>query len=105
MCAEKRESVRLTKAAAKKLIGQIARGAKIEDKGNRYTGADIFQAEVEGLELVIKCENDWFSKNGRINLIISDRWGGGSIVLCFHPDTLERDFEAEDKLRKEMMEK
>lgn len=68
-------------------------------------GADIYEALVDSLDLVVKCENDWYSQNERINLLISDRWGGGSIVMCFDPDTLERDIEAEDKLRKELKER
>ena len=77
----------------------------VEDKSNRAVGADIYEALVDSLDLVVKCENDWYSQNERINLLISDRWGGGSIVMCFDPDTLERDIEAEDKLRKELKER
>ena len=102
MSVRKRGGVRLTKTVAKKLIGRIARGAEVEDKSNRAVGADIYEALVDSLDLVVKCENDWYSQNERINLLISDRWGGGSIVMCFDPDTLDRDFEAEDKLRKEL---
>lgn len=105
MSVRKRGGVRLTKTVAKKLISRIARGAEVEDKCNRDVGADIFEAWVDNLDLVVKCENDWYTQSGRINLIISDRWGGGSIVMCFDPDTLERDIEAEDKLRKELKER
>ena len=93
MSTKKQVGVRLTKTEAKKIISRIARGA------------DIFEAWVDTLDLVVKCENDWYTQSGRINLIISDRWGGGSIVMCFDPDTLDRDLEAEDKLRKELKER
>lgn len=105
MSVRKLGGVRLTKTAAKKLIGRIARGAEVEDKSNRDVGADIFEAWVDTLDLVVKCENDWYTQSGRINLIISDRWGGGSIVMCFDPDTMDRDLEAEYKLRKELKER
>lgn len=105
MSTAKRGGIRLTKTVAKKLIDRIARGAEIEDKSNRAVGADIFEAWVDTLDLVVKCENDWYTQSGRINLIISDRWGGGSIVMCFDPDTMDRDLEAEDKLRKELKER
>lgn len=105
MSAKKQVGVRLTKTVAKKLIGRIARGAEVEGKSNRDGGADIYEAWVDTLDLVVKCENDWYTQSGRINLIISDRWGGGSIVMCFDPDTLDRDLEAEDKLRKELKER
>lgn len=105
MSTAKRGGIRLTKTVAKKLIGRIARGAEIEDKSNRAVGADIFEAWVDTLDLVVKCENDWYTQSGRINLIISDRWGGGSIVMCFDPDTMDRDLEAEYKLRKELKER
>lgn len=105
MSTAKRGGIRLTKTVAKKLIGRIARGAEVEDKSNRDVGADIFEAWVDTLDLVVKCENDWYTQSGRINLIISDRWGGGSIVMCFDPDTMDRDLEAEYKLRKELKER
>ena len=105
MSVRKRGRVRLTKTVAKKLIGRIARGAEVEDKSNRAVGADIYEALVDSLDLVVKCENDWYTQSGRINLIISNRWGGGSIVMCFDPDTLERDIEAEEDLWKKMKER
>ena len=105
MSAKKQVGVRLTKTAAKKIISRIARSAEVEDKCNRDVGADSFEAWVETLDLVVKCENGWYTQSGRINLIISDRWGGGSIVMCFDPDTMDRDLEAEYKLRKELKER
>lgn len=101
MSKRKKGGVRLTKATAKKLIGRVARGAEIEDECNRNLGADIYEACVDGLDLVVKCENDWSARNRRINLTISDRWGGGHITICLDPETLERDLVAEDELRKE----
>ena len=47
----------------------------------------------EGLE--IRCENDWFNHNGRIKLTIGNVDGGTPIVRYYHPDTLNRDYVAE----------
>lgn len=99
MSGRKKGSVRLTKVTAKKVIGRIARRTEVEDRSNRAVGADIYEASVDGLDLIIRCENDWFAQNGRINLIISDRWGGGHITLCFDPETMERDPAEEEALR------
>lgn len=105
MSARKRGGVRLTKTVAKKLIRRIARGAEVEDKCNRTVGADVYEALVESLDLVIKCENDWYAQNERINLSISDRWGGGHILMCIDPGTLERDQKAEEDLWERMRER
>ena len=105
MNAKKRGGVRLTKAVAKKIIGRIAPGAEMEDKSNRALGADIYESWVEGLDLVVKCENDWHVQNRLINVVVMDRLGGGSIMLCLDPDTLERNYEAEDELRKRVRER
>lgn len=55
----------------------------------------IFKASTgpEGLE--IRCENDWFNHNGRIKLTIANVDGGTPIVRYYHPDTLNRDYVAE----------
>lgn len=47
----------------------------------------------EGLE--IRCENDWFNHNGRIKLTIANVDGGTPIIRYYHPDTLNRDYVAE----------
>ncbi len=47
----------------------------------------------EGLE--IRCENDWFNRNGRIKLTICNVDGGTPIIRYYHPDTLNRDYVAE----------
>ena len=55
---------------------------------------DIAATGPEGLE--IRCENDWFNHNGRIKLTIANVDGGTPIVRYYHPDTLNRDYVAED---------
>ena len=55
----------------------------------------IFKASTgpEGLE--IRCENDWFNHNGRIKLTVGNVDGGTPIIRYYHPDTLNRDYLAE----------
>lgn len=43
----------------------------------------------------IRCENDWFNHNGRIKLTIGNVDGGTPIIRYYYPDTLNRDYVAE----------
>ena len=64
-------------------------------------GAVIFTAPVgpEGLE--IKVENDWFTRNGCIKVIVHDTSGGSCLTMYFSPNTFERDYSAEEFDKKE----
>lgn len=59
----------------------------------------VFEAKTDGL--TIRCENDWYSHNGRIRLSIQDDSSGSVIVRYYDPETLERDFEEEEKEKRE----
>lgn len=87
-------NVFLTKRVAWELISRIHTGLNIKKE---VTPSDvaIYKATTgpEGLE--IRCENDWFNRNGRIKLTISDVEGGTPIIRYYHPDTLNRDYVAE----------
>ena len=63
--------------------------------GSHPPDVAIFKASTgpEGLE--IRCENDWFNHNGRIKLTIANVDGGSPIIRYYHPDTLNRDYVAE----------
>lgn len=86
------KTVKLTKKTAWELISRIHPRLNIS-KDSTPPDVAIFRASTgpEGLE--IRCENDWFNYNGRIKLTISD--GGNTIIQYYHPDTLNRDFVAE----------
>ena len=86
-------NVKLTKRKAWELISRIHPRLNIKQEATPSDVA-IFKASTgpEGLE--IRCENDWFNHNGRIRLTISD--GENQIIQYFHPDTLNRDYVAED---------
>ena len=87
-------NVFLTKRVAWELISRIHTELNIKKE---VTPSDvaIYKATTgpEGLE--IRCENDWFNRNGRIKLTISDVEGGTPIIRYYHPDTLNRDYVAE----------
>lgn len=87
-------NVKLTKRVAWELISRIHPRLNIQKE---ITPPDvaIFKASTgpEGLE--IRCENDWFNHNGRIKLTIGNVDGGTPIIRYYHPDTLNRDYVAE----------
>lgn len=85
--------LKLTKKTAAKLIGKICPKLSIY-RDNTPQEVAIYRAYTgpEGLEIV--CENDWYNHNGKIKLTIRDctAW----IIQYYNPETLERDFAAED---------
>ena len=87
-------NVKLTKRKAWELISRIQPRLNIKQEATPSDVA-IFKASTgpEGLE--IRCENDWFNHNGRIKLTIGNVDGGTPIIRYYHPDTLNRDYVAE----------
>lgn len=87
-------NVKLTKRKAWELISRIHPRLNIKQEATPPDVA-IFKASTgpEGLE--IRCENDWFNHNGRIKLTIGNVDGGTPIIRYYHPDTLNRDYVAE----------
>ena len=91
------KTIRLTKKTATQLIHRIMpRAVVIKDE----TGPEaiIVRAVTDPNGLEIRCENDWFKRNKRIKLTITD--GENTIVHYYSPTTLNRDF-IEEKLEKE----
>lgn len=85
--------VKLTKKTAAQLIYQICPRLNII-KDATPPDVAIFKASTGPNGLEICCENDWFDHNGRIKLTITD--GGGTFITqYFRPNTLKRDFGAE----------
>lgn len=87
-------NVKLTKRMAAELIYRIYPRLNIR-KDTTTPDVAIFTAHtgMEGLE--IRCENDWLNHNGRIKLTIANVDGGTPIIRYYHPDTLKRDYVAE----------
>lgn len=92
-------NVKLTKRKAWELISRIQPRLNIKQEATPSDVA-IFKASTgpEGLE--IRCENDWFNHNGRIKLTIGNVDGGTPIIRYYYPDTLNRDYVAEQAERK-----
>lgn len=84
--------LKLTKKTARELIGRICSRLDIT-KEETASNAITFRASTGPSGLEIRCENDWFNNNGRIKLTISD--GKNHIIQYFYPDTLNRDYVAE----------
>lgn len=91
--------VKLTKKTATELIRRFSPARNIE-RYNTVPEVAIFRVFTSEDGVEIRCENDWYNHNGRIKVTISDHWGAGSIQMFFNPDTLDRDFEAEEVERK-----
>lgn len=87
-------NVKLTKRTAWELISRIFPRLNIS-KDTTPPDVAIFRASTGPAGLEIRCENDWFNRNGRIKLTISDVEGGTPIIRYYHPDTLNRDYVAE----------
>ena len=96
----------LSRRTAWDLITRVVPGAKVK-REQAKDGVDIFCASTCGGEILLRCENDWYTHNGRIQLTISDRLGAGSIVHFYDPTSLDRDYAAEEayeeSIRKERM--
>lgn len=90
-----RKNIRLTRKTAVELIcATIPIPKNSIQGGGKAPGVFIYTAAFGGLS--VNCTNDWYRGNGRIELTISDDWGGNIIRMYFHPDTLNRDFGAEE---------
>lgn len=87
-------NVTLTKRTAVQLIWRIYPQLSVRQDPTPPDVA-IFRASTGPEGLKIQCENDWASHNGRIKLTITEAVGGGIIIRYYHPDTLNRDFVAE----------
>ena len=91
------KTIRLTKKTATQLIHQIMPRAVVV-KDDTAPEVTIFRTETNLNGLEIRCENDWFKRNKRFKLTITD--GENTIVHYYSPTTLDRDF-IEEKLEKE----
>lgn len=96
----KSKKVKLSRKTAVGLIRSVFPvSPKVIEGGEQASGTVIYTAQTGALD--ITCSNDWYTCNGRIQLIIADRMGGGSVRMYFHPETLNRDFGAEEADRQD----
>lgn len=92
-------NVRLPRRTAWELISRITGGRLSIREDSTAPDVAIFRAAAGPAGLQITCENDWFDRNGSIKLTISD--GEHQIIQYYHPDTLNRDYTAEDAEKQE----
>jgi hypothetical protein len=97
----KKNNFRLTQKTARELIKKefgFCGKLTVERAGN---GVYIYKMDMGRFEVTLS--NDWYEKNGLIDMhVIHD--GGGSIWMYFEPDTLQEEYEAEEKRRDEIKE-
>lgn len=87
--------LKLTQKLARMLITrEIGIPARNLEKIAAPDGVYAYRVNMGGL--VITVENDRYTHAGRYGLNIHDRFGGAVMTMLFHPETLNRDFGAED---------
>ena len=87
--------LKLTQKLARTLIvREIGVPARNLEKITAPDGVYAYRMDMGGLSL--RVENDRYTHAGRYGLTIHDRFGGTVVVMLFHPQTLNRDFGAED---------
>ena len=87
--------LKLTQKLARMLISrEIGVPARNLEKIAAPDGVYAYRMDMGGLSL--RVENDRYTHAGRYGLTIHDRFGGTVVVMLFHPETLNRDFGAED---------
>lgn len=93
-------NIKLTRKTAVGLIRSVVPvSPKVIEGGEQAPGVVIYTVQTG--ELDITCSNDWYTCNGRIQLTVMDRMGMGHITMYFHPETLNRDFGAEEADRQD----
>lgn len=98
----RKKNFRLTMKTAKALVKRefgISPSALETEKAEG--GVYIYKMMMGRFEITV--ENDWFDHNGCISLDVSSCLGE-SMRLYYDPETLEENFDAEDKNRAEIKE-
>lgn len=83
---------RLTLKTARELALKVTGTAKGLAK-DKETALDIYEMRLG--ELFVKIQYDWYG-SGRISVSVDNHFGR-AIYMLFNPETLEEDFEAEDR--------
>ena len=92
---KKQKNIRLTRKTAVELICSVLPVPKSSIQGGEVTsGVYIYEAAAGSFD--VSCACDRCASNGLIRLTVHDRLGGSSIRMYFNPNTLERDFVAEE---------
>ena len=89
------KKIRLTRKTAVALICGVMPIPKSSIQGGEQAPGVYAYTATFG-ELVVSCTSNWRDSSGRIQLTVSDGSGGGTLRMYFHPETLNRDYVAED---------
>lgn len=92
------KNIKLTMKDARSLTNQVFPGIKLE-RDKTVPDVAIFRGHTGADGMEIKVENDWLDHDGKIRMTLSDPSGMGSIVRLYSPETLERDYAAEEIAR------
>lgn len=89
---------RLTKKTAQALAVQVVGTAKGLTKDERIS-IDTYKMEMG--ELCVTIQHDWYGKSGCIMVSVSSAYHSGGLNLLFDPDTLEENFQEEEKRKRQ----
>lgn len=92
---KKHKNIRLTRKTAVELICSTLPMPKSSIQGGEVA-LDVHTYAANLGSLFVCCTNDWANHNGLIRLTVEDRPIGNTIRMYFDPDTLERNFAAEE---------
>lgn len=98
----KKTNFHLTLKTAQALIKQeLNLNAKftVERAGD---GVYIYVMRMGFIEVTVS--NDWYEHNGLISMNVRHNGIGMSMQMYFDPDTLQEDFEAEEKYRRDILD-
>ena len=97
---KKQKNVRLTRKTAVELICSVLPVPKSNIQGGEVSpGVYIYEAVAGSFNVTCTTDRDVFP--WLIRLTVHDRLGGSSIRMYFSPDTLERNFAAEEADKEE----
>ena len=91
--------VRLSAITAKYIASQLLPGVKLV-RDNTVQSVAIYRGNSGSDGLAIRIENDWNYKDGMIHVTVSDPGGMGHIERTYNSDTLERNIDAEEDMRR-----
>lgn len=93
------KNIKLTMKDARSLANQVFPRIKLE-RDKTVPSVAIYRGNSGSDGLAIRIENDWHYKDGMIHVTVSDPGGMGHIERTYNPDTLERNIDAEEDMRR-----
>lgn len=94
------KNIRLTRKTAVELICAAIPVPKSSIQGGEKAPG-VYAYEAAFGSLLVSCTFDRYDPSRRIRLAVTDGTGSSGIQMCFHPDTLNRDYVAEEAERED----